>query len=246
MPSLRIITWNCRSGSISTRLSQLAAYSPHVVFLQECDPGKTLRPTGQTCSRRINRMKGIALVAPSSGYRCAGLRPRTAAGRATIAAAVTGRVSFTALGIWAQGADYVGDVLRTLAAHAGLLRRGPSVVMGDFNSGTKLADKRSLNRGHQQIVDELTTLGLVSAYHAFHRLEHGQETHPTYFHQFNPSRPWHIDFCFVPEPWAPRLVNVRVLEGDEWKARSDHRALLVDIETSSQAVRPDRPAPNAA
>jgi exonuclease III len=230
MTSLRIITWNCRSGSLRVRLSQLAGFSPHVVFLQECDPTETLPLADQICSRRISSNKGIALIV-SPDYHCVELG-RRAGGGAMIAATVDGRASFVALGIWAQPRDYVGDVLRALDAHADLLQAGPAVVMGDFNSGSALADAPTPTRGHQRIVDALADLGLVSAYHAFHRVEHGQETHPTYLHQFKPSQPWHMDFCFVPDSWARSILNVQVIDGDEWPARSDHRALLVEMATS--------------
>jgi endonuclease/exonuclease/phosphatase family metal-dependent hydrolase len=69
----------------------------------------------------------------------------------------------------------------------------------------------------------------VSAYHAFHRVEHGDETHPTYRHQRKPSQPWHIDFCFVPACWAANLVSVEILDGKRWATRSDHLPLKVDI-----------------
>jgi endonuclease/exonuclease/phosphatase family metal-dependent hydrolase len=104
--------------------------------------------------------------------------------------------------------------------------------MGDLNSGTPLAEWREPNNRHKRVVDALTGLGLVSAYNAFHRLEHGQETHATYFHQFDASQPWHIDFCFIPRAWASKLVNVTVINGEPWAKRSDHRPLFVEIALS--------------
>jgi hypothetical protein len=70
--------------------------------------------------------------------------------------------------------------------------------MGDFNSGTALSDKPTLTRGHHRIVSAFRDLGLVSRTMRFTPLSTGT-THPTYFHQFNSSQPWHIDFCFVPD-----------------------------------------------
>jgi len=226
---LRLMTWNCRSGSIETRLSQLARYKPDVVFLQECDPAERMPAAGRLC-RRIGARKGIALVVSSHDCECVELEPRPAGGRAVIGATVGRPVTFTALGIWGQGADYVGDVLRTLDAYGDLLRSGPAVVMGDLNSGNTLGDVRSPSKRHQRLVDAFGDVGLTSAYHAYHGIEHGHERHATYFHQFKRSRPWHIDFCFVPRTWAPRLANVKVLDRAAWTAQSDHRPLLVDID----------------
>ena len=121
------------------------------------------------------------------------------------------------------------DVMRTLKAYDRVLRSGPAVVMGDLNSGTNLNASQSPGKGHARILAALADFGLVSAYHAFHRVAHGHETHPTYRHQRNRSKPWHIDFCFVPSVWAVNLVGVEVVDGEDWAARSDHLPLKVDV-----------------
>jgi endonuclease/exonuclease/phosphatase family metal-dependent hydrolase len=162
-------------------------------------------------------------------YQMARLERPRAAGRASLAATVTGPASFTVLGIWSQGPKYVDDVMRTLDAYADRLRSGPAVVMGDLNSGTRLYGRRTQNTRHLRIVDALADLGLVSSYHGFHGVEHGREKHTTYRHQFKPRLPWHIDFCFVPSSWVARLVSVEIVSGREWSARSDHFPLRVDL-----------------
>jgi exodeoxyribonuclease III len=230
MPSLRLIAWNCHHGSLSTRLSELAEYSPDIVFLQECAPEDTLPLTGQVAARRINARKAIALGAPHARYRLVEARSRANAGQAFVCASVRGPISFTALGIWAQTPHYVNDVMRTLDAYEDLLRAGPSVVMGDLNSGTDLNKPGDPSSRHARVLAKLTGLGLISAYHAFHRVAHGREAHPTYRHQRNPLRPWHIDFCFVPEGWQKNLRRVDVIDGDDWAARSDHLPLKIDCE----------------
>jgi len=75
----------------------------------------------------------------------------------------------------------------------------------------------------------LDAAGLVSAYHTFHKTDHGQERHATYRHQFKDSQAWHIDFCFIPTSWAKHLVDVRPLDGNEWEGRSDHFPLRVEL-----------------
>ncbi len=230
MPSLRLIAWNCHHGSLSKCLSDLAGYSPDVVFLQECAPARTLSLTGQFVARRINARKGIALGTPHDGYRLAKTRSRARAGQAFVCASVQGPVSFTALGIWGQTPHYVNDVMRTLDAYDDVLRSGPSVVMGDLNSGTNLNKPGDPSDGHARVLAGFAGLGLVSAYHAFHRVAHGREAHPTYRHLRNPLRPWHIDFCFVPASWERNLKHVDVIDGDDWAGRSDHLPLKIDFE----------------
>jgi hypothetical protein len=229
MRSLRLVAWNCHHGSLTTRLGELAEYSPDLVFVQECTPVDTLPVAGQFVAERIGSRKAIALGSLNADYRLAKLKPRANSGRAVVAAAVTGPVSFTALGIWSQGPKYVDDVMRTLDAYADLLRRGPAVVIGDLNSGTCLHRERSPGRNHARLVGALTDFGLVSAYHAFFDVDHGHETSATYRHLFDAAQPWHIDFCFVPVKWIDRLVSVKVIDGADWASRSDHFPLLVSV-----------------
>jgi exodeoxyribonuclease III len=229
MPALRLIAWNCHHGFLSARLDALAAFAPAIVFLQECHP-KAAGPSIGSCVRRaVNTRKGIALASLGGDYQLSRLRMRPHRGRAIVAATVTGPVSFTALGIWAQGPHYVDDVMRSLEAFQTVLRSGPAVVLGDLNSGSNLT-RQSPSKGHARMLKALEDLGMVSAYHAFHTVTHGYEAHATYHHQRNPAKPWHIDFCFVPAAWASSVIDVEVVDGHEWAATSDHRPLRVDLE----------------
>lgn len=249
-PALRLVTWNCRSGSVAGRLDQLRVLAPDLVFLQECDPARDGHAAGVVCIRAIKPRKGIALCAARS-CRCSARTLLAGSGRAAIAATVRQPLHFTAIGVWAQATRYADDVMRTLAAHASVVRDAPAIVFGDFNSGTSLVRSGSSSRHHQRLVDAFAALGLVSAYHAFHRVDHGCEQDATYFHQFNAAKPWHIDFCFVPRSWISRIVNVAVIDGAEWRRRSDHLPLLVEVRLAGPAATrragssPDRRAPHA-
>jgi hypothetical protein len=233
MSRVRIVTWNCRSGSVGQRLSELAELDPHLVFLQECGPIENAASANVVCSRMISRRKGIALLAPAASCRSI-VRPLlNGSGRAAIAAQILMPVPLVVIGIWAQGPDYAEDVVLTLRRHAMELRAGSCVVMGDFNSGSRLDGQASQTKHHQRLLDTCADLRLVSAYHVFHDVSPGHEAHATYFHQFKRSRAWHIDFCFMPRAWASHLVNVTVIDGREWGRRSDHRPLLVEVNMES-------------
>jgi endonuclease/exonuclease/phosphatase family metal-dependent hydrolase len=213
---------------LTTRLAEQAPLAPDVVFVQECAPAQHLAPDAHVLTRSINGSKAIALGSLNPHYRLGELKRRRGAGNAVIASSVTGPVAFTALGIWSQAPAYAGDAMRSLDAYAGLLRSGPAVVMGDLNSGTCLHRDESPSRNHRRLISALAGLGLVSAYHAFHRVEHGRETHATYRHQFKASQPWHIDFCFIPAAWVEHLVDVQVVD-EAWGLKSDHVPLKVDL-----------------
>jgi endonuclease/exonuclease/phosphatase family metal-dependent hydrolase len=145
-----------------------------------------------------------------------------------MAARVDGPISFFALGIWAQAPNYSSDVIETLKVHDRVLSWESTIVVGDFNSGPRLTKPKVTTR-HRRLLDAFHARGLTSAYHEFHRIDHGEEDDPTYFHLGKRSSPWHIDFCFIPRDWTPRIRNVTILGSASWRPSSDHRALLVDL-----------------
>jgi len=228
MSTLSLIAWNCNHGSLSTGIAELAQCRSDVVFFQECLPTETLPLEGEFFTRRINDKKGIALGSLNQDYQLTQLPHRAASGAAVLAATVTGPVPFTVLGIWGQKPNFAADVMLTLDAYDDVLRAGPSVVMGDLNSGTPLGRNRPHREGHKRVLARFADLGLVSAYHASTGAEHAQETHPTYRHLFKATQPWHIDFCFIPAKWVESLKGVEVMDGDKWTARSDHLPLRVN------------------
>ena len=51
--------------------------------------------------------------------------------------------------------------------------------------------------------------GLVSAYHAHTGHAPGEEQ-PTLYWQWKHHQPYHVDYCFVPEPWVGHIRSVEV------------------------------------
>jgi endonuclease/exonuclease/phosphatase family metal-dependent hydrolase len=223
---VRVITWNCRHGSLNERVAQLATESPDLVFVQEWAPARSI--TAGFLARSVNSRKGIALGSLNPAFRLRRLNTPQGCGRAVIAARVKrDRRDFTVLGIWAQGPRFADDVLSSLEACGRLLRQTPSMVLGDLNSGTRQYGEPYVSRGHSRIVDMLSGYGLESAYHRLHHVAHGGEQHSTYRHQMKASLAWHIDFCFLPRHWT--IHAARVIDSD-WALTSDHNALLIDVD----------------
>ena len=57
---LRLIAWNCCSGSVTERLAVLQPLYADIAFLQECRPGPQLPLHGDFLSFAVNDSKGIA------------------------------------------------------------------------------------------------------------------------------------------------------------------------------------------
>ena len=77
----------------------------------------------------------------------------------------------------------------------------------------------------------------MSAYHEWNAEAHGREKTPTYYFLWKEDRPYHIDYCFVPRNWLPRVRHVEIGSFDAWKSHSDHRPLLVEIGDSLSSIR---------
>jgi endonuclease/exonuclease/phosphatase family metal-dependent hydrolase len=70
---------------------------------------------------------------------------------------------------------------------------------------------------------------LTSVYHEHHGETHGAETRPTYFLYRHRHRPYHLDYCFLPTAWMPRVTQVEVGTHEAWSRWSDHMPLTVEV-----------------
>ncbi len=119
---------------------------------------------------------------------------------------------------------YVRNAMDALDHHQAFLRPEPAVVAGDFNSNSVWDLKTK--KGHARLVEDLRRLGLESAYHAYFNEQQGSESRPTFFQNRNLSRPFHLDYIFVPTEWTARCV-VEVGHGTDWLRQSDHMPVVV-------------------
>lgn len=223
--TLRITTWNCRSGAVSAKLQEVAELDSDIVFLQECQPGPVLPLHGDLLLQSVGERKGLALAAPTGRVKFERLT-RHDAPESSIAALATGPVSCLMLGLWTHPPDYRAEIDRLTNAFSDLIAQMPTVLLGDLNTGPKLGD--SYIKGGA-VFGRLAKLGLVSAYHEHHALQHGQEQHGTYFHRFKADAPWHIDYCFLSASLLTKVTQVDVAADERWTKRSDHRPVSVTL-----------------
>jgi hypothetical protein len=148
---------------------------------------------------------------------------------------LTGKSAFHLLAVWtkprSRGREwgYSGMLCRAIEQYSGFLTEADSLVIGDFNTNKVFDGERTLN--HSEIDRRLTKLGLTSAYHTFHGESQGEETRPTHYFLRKRERPFHIDHCYLPSAWLPRLRSVSVGEYSDWVPMSDHAPLVIDIDS---------------
>ncbi len=111
----------------------------------------------------------------------------------------------------------------------------PTVVAGDFNNNP-IFHRNDPNHDMLELVALLDAHDLVSAYHAFTGLEHGDPREaPTRF-QVDPIGQevgHHVDYCFVPSAWIPALRSVQIGQRDTWIKSlrfEEHVPVVVDFD----------------
>ena len=113
--------------------------------------------------------------------------------------------------------------------------KNPTVIAGDFNDNP-VFHRNDPNWDMLELIALLEAQGLVSAYHTFTGLEHGDpREQPTRFRP-NPigdNERHHVDYCFIPVEWLPALRNVQIGSPDVWfsTVRSEeHVPVVVDFD----------------
>ena len=224
---MRVTSWNCSRGAKTDgSLALLAPLRAELVALQECR-----RPAAEDASviwRGADPHQGAAVVStspalPIEAIEIPSLYPTV------VPVVVQAPQPFVFVGVWTHP-PYNAVAWEAMTACVAAADGMPVVAAGDFNSSPSVVgQERESPRFLQRMRDEF---GLVSAYHHVHGEAPGSETRATHYHQWNESRPFHLDYCFLPETWLGHLAGVEVGSFAAWP-QSDHRPLTVDLTPGS-------------
>lgn len=227
---MRLVTWNCCRGAYSKKVHLLDPLAPDIAVIQEC--AKPLVESETCLWFGDNPRQGIA-VRSSAGYHLRALPTADNVPKFVFPVEVVGPEKFLLLVVWSKGKQpfrYVMGVVKAVEAYRHLIERSPTVLIGDLNSNAIWDTWHPPHLNHTALINSLSNLGLVSSYHTFFDEPHGAETRPTCFLLWKEDRPYHIDYCFVPRAWIPRIQRIEVGSYGAWKEHSDHRPLLVELE----------------
>lgn len=225
---MRLVTWNC-CGAYAKKASFLRALAPDIAVIQECEKPKC--EDDRCLWFGDNPRKGVAVFA-NGRYRISGLPGVADVPRYAIPVEVVGPINFVIIAVWSKrnkDAPYVEGVIGAVELYRNLFAENQIVLIGDLNSNAIWDSTHGAGLSHSALVKMLSELGLVSSYHSFHREAHGDEKQPTSYFRWKEQRPYHIDYCFIPQEWVPNLLRVEVGSYGEWKGNSDHRPLLVEL-----------------
>ena len=232
--AMRLTNWNCAPGkNIAQCLSWTAPLDADLLTLQECK-----RPAGNdplVIWRGANTKQGAAVISRRSDLK---LEPLDIPSlhRTVVPAVVHGPTPFLFVGVWTHE-PFIEVAQASMTACVAAANGRPVVAAGDFNISPKVTgQERKSHRFLDWMRDEL---GLVSAYHQFFGETLGEETRATYYFQWKESKPFHLDYCFVPKSWSSRISSVEVGTYAEWRwtrdnrPLSDHCPLTVELRDSS-------------
>ncbi len=226
---MRLVTWNCCRGTYSQKVPLLEVFTPDIAVIQEC--GKPPIETEKCLWFGDNPHQGIAILS-SGSYRLRRLPTVSNVPKYIVPVQVVGAHDFLLLAVWSKKNKqyrYIEAVVRAVEIYRSLIVTSPTVLIGDLNSNAIWDANHSSEMNHAALVRMLSQLRIVSGYHSFYREAHGQETRHTYYFHKNRRKPFHIDYCFIPESWAKRLRHVEIGLYETWKMHSDHCPLLVEI-----------------
>ena len=224
---IRLATWNCCRSSVAKTAEAVTALNASVTVLQEARRPAAL-PVGHLWMGG-KPGNGIALV-PGAGFEVALGPVDPAAPWSILPVRVSGRAELQLLMVWTRKEHfYIEGLDAALTTYAAFLTAAPTVVIGDFNANAIWDAPRrqtDFSRVAKRLADQF---GLVSAYHAHSGEAFGSESQATLHFMRQRTRPYHIDYCFVPMRWMQDVVNVSILDSPPWDALSDHRPLVVDF-----------------
>lgn len=232
---MRLTTWNCCTGPLERKLAALRTLRSDIAVVPECPQ----LPSGPQCYwLGENPRKGLAILTRAP-WVVAPVPLSRRLPRYVQPLEVSGPDSFLLVAVWAMnvGRDrYVRGLHRAIDRVAGLIASRPTVIMGDFNANTIWDHEHPDPLCFSALADKLGRLGLVSAYHAHRAEAHGSESRATFYFYRHRHRPYHIDYCFIPQGWLPRLEKVAVGRHAKWFRHSDHVPVTTVLRTIAGPV----------
>ncbi len=224
---MRLVAWNAnfnnRRRALEDDATLLASTRADVLIISET----ALPAAGNPLAAHFaGGTPGLAVV-PSAQVNLSPLTRNSSAPTLMMGFRLEGAFELDLLAIWPAkrtgSPSYHRVLMEALELYSDILSSGRAVMIGDFNSSTRVTSQR---KSHPRFVAAAADLGLVSLYHEMSGEAHGEESLATYTH--SNGQGFHIDYCFV----SRRLLgsaSLSIGEPERWAALSDHLPLVVDI-----------------
>ena len=235
---MRLVTWNC-NGAYRKKAAFIAGYKPDLAVIQECESLEKLKFVNDTPQPTAslwfgdNPNRGLGIFS-YTGLHFEPHSPYDDSIKYCVPLKVSGHLNFNLIAIWAMGhkdpsLSYIGQVFQALAAYQSFIAGAETVLIGDFNSN-KIWDRVRRIGNHSRVVADLEKAGIISLYHTYFKEAQGLETQPTFYLYRNQAKSYHLDYCFAPNHWTPKLRSVSIGPYAEWSHLSDHSPVFIEFD----------------
>lgn len=239
---MRLLTWNCHTAFYKqNKVREILKYKPDLAVIQECEKPETIffKPDGPHClwqGEDANANKGLCIFT-STEFSMRRYEKYDPSIKYCVPIRVAGKRRFNLIAVWAKNhsnskLSHVGQVQLALKKYAEFILERDTIIVGDFNCTRLWGDPELYKPKQWAAKQDLTRCGLVNAYDEFHNKKNPNRKYAeTYFQYYNRNKPYHVDYCFIPKDWVPKLKSVSVGSYNQYvKTRlSDHCPILFEF-----------------
>ena len=241
---MKIISWNC-NGAFRKKFAYLSQFDADVLIIQECeDPAQSKNASYREWATNYiwignTKNRGLGVFAKA----CATLEHLTldhSFGDASLKWFIPFRHNnnLDFIAVWTQKSEsgyfgYIGQLYKFIMNNIDDINS--QIIIGDFNSN-KIWDYKRTEGDHSSCVNLLSKKGIVSLYHELMKESQGEELQPTFYLQRNLSKPYHIDYAFLPESFS-RGASLHIGSHADWLEISDHMPIILEIPHTPLAPR---------
>lgn len=237
---LRLAVWNT-AGAFHRKAHVVEGFDADIAVLSEVGADFRDHLQDSTSGVWIGREggRGVAVVG-FGGWQIELGRPPVKERLFLPAVATRGDTTLQIVGVCVQrDGDYVGPTKRALATLSDFIADATTIIAGDFNQTVRLDPGRGPARQFREVLDQLSALGMRSAWHSLHGQEFGAEIAATHYWRWQKQNPFHIDYAFARESMRVSSATLGTYEDYTDTRISDHVPLLIDIEVPrNDQVRP--------
>lgn len=234
---MKIVTWNC-NGAFRKKFESISIFDADIYIIQECEnPVETNDINYKNWATNYlwigeNKNKGLGIFAKNE-LKIEKLEWSNQFKDHQVKYFLPCKISgiYNLLAVWTHKNNspnfgYIGQFWKYLQINKTHLN--DCIIAGDFNSNT-IWDEWDRWWNHSDIVNELNEIGITSIYHRFYNEAQGKEKIPTLFFQRKKTRPYHIDYIFLPEKYILNTKKIEIGDFENWISYSDHMPLFCEF-----------------
>lgn len=230
---MKIFNWNC-NGALRKKIENVLESDSDIYIIQESEHPDILQSVVSLSEYNLlwkgaNRNKGLTIISKKEislnaiefnemyrGHQLQWFLP------------VNVEDEFTLIAVWTHKADaeafgYIGQFYWYLENNLNQMQN--IIFIGDFNSNS-IWDSWDRWWNHSDVVSILQNRNIYSLYHYTTGETQGLETIPTFYHQKNKEKQYHIDYIFADEKFLQKSKNFRIDQSEKWISLSDHFPLI--------------------